>query len=183
MKVTKEKGQENRAAVLQAASSIMRAAGVAQAGTSEIAAKAGLTHGAIYRHFPSKSALAAAVVTFDFGRITDLLAQDGMSYAQYVQTYLSAQHRDYFPWGCPIGALAGEIGRLDNDVQTAFAAGLQKNIDALARLIGGPDAQGKAMADLAAMAGALAMARAVKGVNPKLSDEILKNAQSTLLAQ
>jgi TetR/AcrR family transcriptional repressor of nem operon len=181
MKVSKDVAKENRAAVLQAASVVMRQSGVAAASMGEIAALAGLTHGAIYRHFDNKSALAAAVVAFDFEKVIGLLHSDGMTFELYVKTYLSAQHRDYFPWGCPAGALAGEMAKLDGAVQAAFVGGIARNIDALAALIGGAQAREKATAALALMVGALSMARAAAATDSQLSDHILASAAAQLL--
>jgi TetR/AcrR family transcriptional repressor of nem operon len=183
MKVTKETAKANRAAVVQAAGRVMRQSGISNAPMGDIAQKAGLTHGAIYRHFPNKAGLAAAAIAHDFDTISDLLAQDGMTYARYVQTYLSAQHRDHFPWGCPAGALAGEIARQGTEVQAAFTAGLHRNIAALAALIPHPDAQAKATATLALMVGALSMARAVAASDMHLSDAILQSASAMALIQ
>lgn len=183
MKVSKEQSGENRQSVLTAASMVMRAQGIAAAPMGEVAAKAGLTHGAIYRHFAHKTDLAAQAVAFDFERILALLAQDGMTFETYVRTYLSAQHRDYFPWGCPVGAYAGEMGKLPTEIRTAFAKGVQDNIAALAALMGGDDAQEKATALLALMAGALAMARAVAANDLALSDSILHSATELALAR
>jgi TetR/AcrR family transcriptional regulator, transcriptional repressor for nem operon len=181
VKVSKEQSGENRQSVLTAASMVMRAQGIAAAPMGEVATKAGLTHGAIYRHFAHKTDLAAQAVAFDFERILALLVQDGMTYETYVRTYLSAQHRDYFPWGCPVGAYAGEMGKLPPEIRAIFAKGVQDNITALAALLGGDTA--KATAVLALMAGALSMARAVKASDLVLSDSILVNATAMALAQ
>ncbi len=180
MKVSKDQSRENRQLVLQAASEVMRASGISGAPMGEVAAKAGLTHGAIYRHFSSKTDLAEKVIDFDFARILSLLSQEGMSYETYVRTYLSAQHRDYFPWGCPVGAFAGEMSKLEHPLRAAFAKGMQENITALAALMGG--AVPAATAALALMAGALAMARAVASSDLALSDAILQNAIAAALA-
>lgn len=183
MKVSKDQANENRQSVLSAASMVMRAQGIAAASLADVAAKAGLTHGAVYRHFAHKTDLATQALAFDFDRILALLAQDGMTFETYVRTYLSAQHRDYFPWGCPVGAYAGEMGKLPPDLRAAFAKGTQENITALAALLGGPNAQGRATALLALMAGALAMARAVKANDLALSDSILHSAAEMALAR
>lgn len=180
MKVSKDQSRENRQLVLQAASEVMRAQGISAASMGEVAAKAGLTHGAIYRHFANKAELAAQAVAFDYSRIRALLSQDGMTYETYVRTYISAQHRDYFPWGCPVGAFSGEMSKLDPALRASFAKGLKDNIAALAELMGGD--LSAATAALALMAGALTMARAVATVDGALSDSILENAMTAALA-
>lgn len=136
---------------------------------AQIAAKADLTHGAVYRHFASKDAVLAAAITADFARIVDLLqgitAQGGTE-AAYVAAYLATDHRDHFPRGCPAAPLATEISR----------AGLHDNLAALARLTSRNDpaaAQTQSIAHLAALVGAMALARATKATDPALSDHFL----------
>src|SRR3954453_20397206 len=55
-------GDERRAAILQAARGAFARHGFHGAGTSEIAAAAGCSEPMIYKHFPSKQALFAAVL-------------------------------------------------------------------------------------------------------------------------
>src|ERR1700733_14130452 len=59
LKVTKEKAAENRAALVQAAGRLFRQRGIDGVGVAEISKKAGLTHGALYAHFPPREPLAA----------------------------------------------------------------------------------------------------------------------------
>lgn len=58
MKVTKHKAAQNRAALVNAAALLFQQRAVGDVSVSEICALAGLTHGALYAHFPSKLALA-----------------------------------------------------------------------------------------------------------------------------
>mgnify|MGYP006208062171 CR=1 FL=1 len=73
VKVTKDVAQQNRDSLLLAAGQKMRAEGVQAATVAAIAGQVGLTHGAIYRQFESKDALAAAAITADFDRILAVL--------------------------------------------------------------------------------------------------------------
>src|ERR1700723_823730 len=57
--VSKATTELNRGALLGAASRLFREKGIDGVGVAEIAKEAGLTHGALYKHFPSKDALAA----------------------------------------------------------------------------------------------------------------------------
>lgn len=192
VKLQKDETKKNHCALMAAASASIRQNGVAATSIAEIAGKVGLTHGALYRRFPTKAALAAEVVTQDFDKIAALLAQfaEKGGLAGYVQTYLSPDHRDHFPWGCPAAPLAAEISRVDPEVQKAFCAGLARNLDRLAALIAGEDrgevgaeARAEAMTALALMVGAMSLARATKAVDPRLSDDFLATARTQLLAQ
>jgi TetR/AcrR family transcriptional regulator, transcriptional repressor for nem operon len=179
VKVTKAVAATNAADVLKAAGQVMRAEGTGAATMASIAAKAGLTHGAVYRHFSNKDALAAAAITADFDRIILLLegiAQKGGGAASYANTYLTPGHRDHFDWGCPLAPLASEIHRDDPRVQAAFCEGLNRNIEALADCMGAGERMQQrksAIVMLAALSGAMAMARATRQCDPHLSRDIM----------
>lgn len=184
VKIDKQAQQTNHAALLAAASTAIRQGGIAAVSVQDIAAKAGLTHGAVYRHFDSKAAMAAQIITRDFDKIVEILGQMQAAadpYATYVTTYLDAAHRDHFPWGCPAAPLAAEISRLEPEIQTAFVQGLARNLDALAALIVAPDAQEQAKVALSLMSGAMSLARACKASDPAMSDSILAVARLHLL--
>lgn len=188
VKVTKDVALQNRESLLQATGQKMRAEGVQAATVAAIAGQVGLTHGAIYRHFESKDALAAAAITADFDKIIGILdgiREKGGVLGDYFRAYLAADHRDYFVWGCPVAPLAAEVGRTAAPVQAAFAAGLQRNIAAIAALSGiadSADAQRYAVSALATLSGAMAMARATRACDPETSDSILAAALHALLA-
>ncbi len=188
VKVTKEAAQRNHQLLLQATGQKMRAQGISVATVATIATEAGLTHGAIYRHFPSKDDLAAAAIGADFDTIVALLTKigaQGGSLADYYRAYLATDHRDHFVWGCPVAPLAAEISRSAPAVKSAFANGLARNLDAIAALSGIADeseARGYAISALAALSGGMAMARATRGCDPETSQQILDQTLKSLLA-
>ncbi|GAA2104390.1 ScbR family autoregulator-binding transcription factor [Kitasatospora saccharophila] len=57
-----ERGIRSRQAILEAAAEVFDLRGYDAAGTNEILARTGLTRGALYHHFPSKEAIALAVL-------------------------------------------------------------------------------------------------------------------------
>ncbi len=59
MRVSKEQAETNRTSLLEAAGRLFNEKGFDGVGVAEVAKEAGLTHGALYAHFPSKDALAA----------------------------------------------------------------------------------------------------------------------------
>jgi TetR/AcrR family transcriptional regulator, transcriptional repressor for nem operon len=179
VKISKVEAQKNHGDIVAAAGAAVRSLGVSGASVAVIAKSAGLTHGALYRHFPDKDALAAAAIEADFDRIVamlDHLKVEGKSVRNYVHSYLAKDHRDHFEWGCPAAPLASEILRLDDRVQAAFCEGLHRNLAALASLIGHKDerqSHAEAIFTLSALVGAMALARAVQAKAPAFSDEIL----------
>ncbi|MEV6739399.1 ScbR family autoregulator-binding transcription factor [Streptomyces sp. NPDC051104] len=57
-----ERGIRSRRSILEAAADVFGERGYDAASTNEILARAGLTRGALYHHFPSKEAIAMALV-------------------------------------------------------------------------------------------------------------------------
>ncbi|GLW70359.1 TetR family transcriptional regulator [Kitasatospora phosalacinea] len=57
-----ERGIRSRRAILEAAAEVFDLRGYDAAGTNEILSRTGLTRGALYHHFPSKEAIALAVL-------------------------------------------------------------------------------------------------------------------------
>ncbi|MFD4876532.1 ScbR family autoregulator-binding transcription factor [Streptomyces sp. NPDC058420] len=57
-----ERGIRSRRSILEAAADVFGERGYDAASTNEILARAGLTRGALYHHFPSKEAIATALV-------------------------------------------------------------------------------------------------------------------------
>lgn len=68
-----QQGRETRAALLDAASAVVRRAGYAGANIRAIAAEAGVAVGTIFRHYPNKAALLAAVVERELGPALEAL--------------------------------------------------------------------------------------------------------------
>lgn len=57
-----ERGIRSKRSILEAAAAVFGERGYDAASTNEILARAGLTRGALYHHFPSKESIAAAVL-------------------------------------------------------------------------------------------------------------------------
>jgi len=186
VRVSREKAQENREAVLDAAAHLFRERGLDGAGVAEITRKAGLTHGGFYGQFPGgKDALAAEAVTAAFsatqafweGLVTD--RQPGHALAAIAGAYLSPEHRDGPGKGCPIPALAADAARRSGTVQAAFSEGVRALIGTLARQVPGnteSDRRMEAARLLATFAGAVLIARAVALEDPALAGEVVEAA-------
>jgi TetR/AcrR family transcriptional repressor of nem operon len=104
-------------------------------------------------------------------------------FAALLKHYLSERHRDEPGKGCVFAALAADASRSGKVVRSAFAEGLEPLLDILTDAI--PDRskaarRRKAVAAMAALVGALGLARATEGT--PLSDEILDAARRELLA-
>lgn len=161
---------QTRRKILRSAGRTFRAKGYAASGVDAVMRGAGLTHGGFYAHFASKQALFAETVRTVIGDSRRSL-EDGMDElapAEWLETlverYLSVQHLERMRDGCPLPSLLSEIDRAPKAVKTAFAVAGRERTGAVAERfgsLGSPDPEGDALALWSALAGAMAMARAM----------------------
>lgn len=173
MKVDKETKGANREALLSAASRLLRERGVDGVGVAEISQAAGLTHGGFYRHFRSKEALVCAAVERTLSETAEhaakLVAEEGLD--AFARTYLAPAHLQDRAAGCAIAALGGDMTRQGSEVRAAYARGMRAYLDALA-----PPAEShraESLKQLAALVGAVVLARGLAGVDDTLATDIL----------
>lgn len=180
MRVSKEKAAQNRDALLQAASQLFREHGIDGVGVADIARAAGLTHGALYAHFPSKEALAAAALGEGLKQGQAAMQQavgDAPSLAGYLDFLFSPRMRDSLGGGCALAASASEIGRQGEAVCARFTQGFLGMAGALEATLDpalpAAERQRLSYAVVAAQIGAIAAARGVAKTDPALADAIL----------
>ncbi len=182
MRVSKEKAAENRVALLQAANRLFRQRGIDGVGVAEIAKAAGLTHGALYAHFPSKEALVAEAFSHGFeGNMADTRAWAGdrcPSFDEHFAGLLSPDMRDRVETGCPMATCASEVGRHGCAVSASFTQGFEAMAAMLEKSLedGIPPHQRRrlAVAALAAQIGAVAVSRGIAKTDLALADEVLE---------
>jgi TetR/AcrR family transcriptional repressor of nem operon len=181
MKVSKAQAAENRQAIIEAASRQIRARGIGQINVAEVAQAAGLTHGALYNHFPSRGALTAEALTFAFEECSADFS--GLSAPNLLRQYLSKEHRDTPEHGCPMAALAANMPHQGSEAQEAFCDGMEGFIGLAAKSLNCGTSKrdrDRAVLAVAALVGALALARAVKDVNTSASENILRAVRDEL---
>ncbi len=189
MRVSKEKATENRSALLDAASRLFREKGVDGVGVAEVAKAAGLTHGALYRHFDSKDALAAEAFLAGFAdNMAGMRAwADGRNpgFEDYVKVLLSVAMRDRLAAGCPMTASASEAARQGPAVSESFAKAFEEEVALVEGALGGAGAgsagRGLAVAAVAAQIGAIAVARAVAKADAALSELVLLSVREMIM--
>lgn len=184
--MSKSETAETRARILSVSGKLFRERGFDGIGVADLMKSAGLTHGAFYRHFESKEALAGQVSeqvlresTCDWSAIADAGGEAG-GFEAFIATYLSRSHRDDPGSGCLIAALSGDVSRQEWSVRRAFTSGLRPMIDFLTRHTVGRARAAKrerALVTLATLVGTVALARAVDDAD--LSDEILQAARAS----
>jgi TetR/AcrR family transcriptional repressor of nem operon len=182
LKVSKEKSAENREALVRAAGTLIRERGIDGVGVAEISKKAGLTHGALYAQFPSKEALTAeafaSAAQAGFEEITAERNGRPATLTNFLDSYLSVEHRDKLATSCPMSASASEIARQDRLVCERFKEGFEQIVAVIESRLGtsvvGAEKNQRALAVMAALIGGIAASRAVAKADSRLSNEILR---------
>ena len=178
MRVSREKMQQHRERVLDAAATLFRERGLEGIGVAEIMESVGLTHGGFYRHFRSKDDLAAQACARAFEQALGRLETKRGDLTRYTTNYLTERHRDQPGQGCPIACFAAEIASTAAPVRAEFVDGLARYLDLLAERL----PRERAIVLVASLVGALLLARATAADSPQLSAEILAAMRETLIA-
>jgi TetR/AcrR family transcriptional repressor of nem operon len=199
-RITKEDKARNRQNIIEAAGRMFRSQGIDAVGIAELMKGAGLTHGGFYNHFASKDDLVVEVCGASFAASLGSMArtveggpdQGGSPLQRVVAGYLSTAHRDASDGGCPSASLATDAGRHGEAVQSVYAEGVQGYLTGFTAEflreaedegyeLDPDEARHKAIRLLSEMVGAMMLARAVRHVEPELSDEILRTGRDHAL--
>lgn len=186
MKVTKAQVQENRQRIVETASVLFRERGYDGVGVADLMAAAGFTHGGFYKHFGSKADLMAEAAACSFAQSAEKTAD--VDIADFVQQYLSRQHRDAPGEGCTMAALCADAARQPESLKETFLAGIENQLatladkdDALSESAQ-REARASRIATIAQIMGAVVLSRACPDDSP-LADEILQVCRSRILNQ
>ncbi|MBW8780891.1 MAG: TetR family transcriptional regulator [Verrucomicrobia bacterium] len=185
MKVTKTQARENRARIVETASTLFRERGYDGVGVADLMAAAGFTHGGFYKHFRSKADLMAEAAAS--GLSQSAANASGVAAAAFVKEYLSRKHRDALGDGCTLAALSGDAARQPESIKETFAAGIENQLATLAREDGDVgeiakrEARAKRIDTLAHLVGAIVLSRACPDDSP-LADEILEVCRTRILS-
>ena len=182
MRVSRIQAAENRETVINVASRLFRKRGFDGIGLKDLMKSAGLTQGAFYKQFASKEDLAAQAskramesATHRWSAAT--AAKPGDPLGAVIAFYLSMGHRGQKMDGCPIVALGSDAARQGTDVKASFEAGIKEHLEILGHFVAntsGKESDGKAMAILSTMVGALTLSRVVN--DPDLAQAFLDSA-------
>lgn len=193
MSVRAQRKQESHHRIVQAAARAVREKGFDAVGVAEVMRQAGLTHGGFYAHFPSRDALLAEAVQHAGDEAEQLLltlargeSDAPAGVAELVDTYLSTLHLSVPGFGCPLPALATDAARQPDAVRQALGRRAHKMTELLAAAlhrtgVTGAAARDRAVAMVAAMVGAMTLARAAD--DSTRAEDILRCTREYLLAQ
>lgn len=190
---------ETRQRIIGEAARRFRKDGIEGTGLVPLMKALGLTHGGFYAHFESKDALvqasleAAAAQTLDRWEVPSCAGKSdaatsvtpeparapagGPVLRELIDHYLSAQHRDDPGGACPLPTLAAELG-LRGEPSPIADRMVTTMADRLAAARLAVPAGEEGIVALAAMVGALTLARAVS--DRALSERVLAAMRATL---
>lgn len=162
-----------RAKLIAAGGALAKQQGFSNTGMDALTAAAGVTTGAFYSQFQSKTELLDAIVDHELLRTIDAFAgKSGAELQHVIAWYLSPAHAAHPDAGCPIPALGPEIARANDAIRQHFEARLDELVTTLEA---GTADRSKAWALLAQAVGGVLLARAV--LNQATSEEILSSAR------
>jgi len=194
MGVPKEQAQRNRQAIIDTASRVFRERGVDGVGVADLMKEAGFTHGGFYNHFKSKDALAAEACASAFSEGAALLktaieadpASSTDALRHFVTSYLDASHHQASAAGCPSATLAVDAARQGQQMQAAYAQGIEIFLQAMTAHFAAVAGQAadplrnrqQAIDMLATLVGTVTLARGVGQGDPRLAEEIIASGRT-----
>lgn len=164
----------------EAVSRGFRKHGYAGIGVDKLAKDAGVTSGAFYAHFGSKTGAFDIALNAGLDEVIEGLPQrqreEGAAWlTAFVDYYLGKPHRENLECGCAMASLTPEVIRAEAEFRATF----EKKMNVIADLIAGglagddvADRRARAWAVLGILIGGLQLARAVQ--NDAVVDEIIK---------
>ena len=175
-----EHKRETRERILHTASRHFRRRGGKGVAIADLMGKLKLTHGGFYKHFDSKEQLLTEAVAKAFeeteGKFNERVsgARPGTELRALIEGYLSLEHCADAGGGCPMAALATEVGRLPRPVRAQIDQAIKQRVKRVSRLMPGAtekEREQKTMALLSGLIGTVSVARALS--DPKARKAVL----------
>lgn len=174
-----------RQRILSSAAKLFALNGYEEVSINQVMADAGLTRGAFYSHFKSKSELHAEAILSSAKEIA--LSFDNNSNEGFVETYLSTGHREGGFLRCPLAFMIGDIAQRDlavRDTYTKVFKGFLSHLvtlDSKQHIENESDDQemAKALQKAVLLIGGVAISRAIN--DDELAEQLLKACQNGLL--
>ena len=177
---------ESRASIVRSAAKLLRERGLQGMSVERAMTGAGLTVGAFYAHFESKTDLLEHAFAIALGDVEQLLRDSSAdkhgeaALANAATLYLSDAHRDHAALGCPLPAMgASAIHSEDASARELSAQGLRTLTRILVDLGGHTISEERALAISALLVGTQVLARATRGT--PMSSALLEAARGAAM--
>ena len=192
MRYNKEHQEQTAAKIREAVRKGFRSEGYAGLSVDTIAVTAGVTSGAFYSHFRSKSLAFREVVQEGLSCISAGIqnkrsAEGALWLAKFSRWYLSARPKQEsavllpIEGGCALPTLSPDIPRCDDETREVYQRELLRILEAIVQGLDGPkrEARRSAWSILSLLTGAIILARAVP--SERLAKEIMTAAQHAVM--
>lgn len=146
---------QTRSKIVGASAGVAKRAGFSASGIDALATAAGVTSGAVYKHFDGKDGLLRAIIESELVATERRFANADPRRA--VDAYLSLAHVKHPEAGCLLPALAAEVARASPKTRKAYEAAMAQLMTTLAAALGGDRALAHALVSLCV--GAVMVAR------------------------
>jgi TetR/AcrR family transcriptional regulator, transcriptional repressor for nem operon len=180
MRYSAEHKLETRMRILDAAAQVFRREGYGGSGIDGLTKAAGVTNGAFYGHFKSKSEAFRTVMLAGLEQlrfaVAELKTQKGKRWLKtFVDTYLGVKRTCDIGEACALPSFSPEMTRADEQTRSDYEAELLQLIEEVASGLShrsSSERDEKAIALLAMLSGGVTLARAVP--DPLLAERIAK---------
>lgn len=185
MRYSPEHKQETKSKIVAAAGRVFREEGYGGGGIEALTKAAGVTNGAFYGHFKSKSEAFRIAVLSGLEELRQgIAALKGSDQTNWLTTfvgfYLGYKRTCHLGESCALPSLSTDVMRADDDTRAAYTAELIRLVDEVATGLPDNDAPGtpvgsqkdQAIVLLAMLSGGVTLARAVS--DRELSDRIAR---------
>jgi len=180
--------KEAREKILSAVGRGFRTSGFGGIGVDALAKEAGVTSGAFYGHFASKSAAFEAAAVDGLVELREAIESVRANEAdgwleKFADFYLSTKRTCHLGESCALQSLTAEVARAGRKTKVAYESELLRVVDALAAGLpqGGPAARRRtAWAILAILSGGVSLSRATN--DPAIGEQIAAAIKTAVMA-
>lgn len=181
MRVSQAEKDKSHARIVASAARLLRERGIDGASVADVMKDAGLTHGGFYKHFANKDALVESAMEYAFAPYVAMLRSEETDAGEnYRRLYLSPDHVGNPGQGCPVAALAQDIGRGSDELKNSLSQGVDQVVAALADTMPADSPAARRQAALqqfSMLVGAVVIARAT---DDTIADEVLAAVSAAL---
>ena len=134
MRYPREHKDRTRSKIVGASASVAKLSGFSASGIDALATAAGVTSGAVYKHFDGKDGLLRAIIESELESTERRFANADPKRA--IDAYLSLAHVEHPEAGCLLPALAAEVARASPETRTAYEHAMDQLMTTLAERLG-----------------------------------------------
>lgn len=176
-----EQKQKTRHKILTSAAELFTRDGFEKVGINNVMQHAGMTRGAFYNHFSSKSELyAEAILTAAMEAQERVKRSSDISYSHLIEQYLSLTHRKGEIFRCPLAFLTTDVNQRDEHVRDAYTKVLKGFIHNIGKVDDSSSSTEEAMQKAVLMIGAIAISRAIN--DEEYAEKLLTSCRDAVLA-